>query len=95
MKAVLTLIIFGLLLIVLSLKVNLEHERDVHESEIRKYHSNYVRIYPFEGDESYEIFDSIFGHQDDEFYTSHQCVDVTHERCDGACECDGYECSNN
>lgn len=28
----------------------------------------YLRYYPFEGDASYDEFDNIFGHQDDEFY---------------------------
>jgi len=27
-----------------------------------------------------------------EQHPSHECIDKTHERCDGECECDGLGC---
>ncbi len=38
------------------------------DTELKAIHSRYLKIYPFEGDTSYEDFDYIFGQQDDEFY---------------------------
>jgi hypothetical protein len=42
-----------------------EIKRDI---EMKGYHKRYLQVYPFEGDQSYEDFDFIFDHQDDEFY---------------------------
>ena len=70
-KSTTTLLILLAFIVGLTIGKRIEEKKQMyeHDKEIKAYHTSYLKYHPFEGDASYEEFDDIFGHQDDEFYT--------------------------
>lgn len=67
MKLFIIFILTGLVLFC-GYKLGSFHEAKRQNENIKGMHQRYLQVNPFEGDDSYETFDHIFGHQDDEFY---------------------------